>query len=455
MAQGLFGSQVSGPGRTIAGSADNFLKNWYIKGNNLNSLMYADDPFLNRLKRKPATQTVGGDEIVVPVRVGRSPSQSKSFSHAQELAKERTGTRRKWLLKVDDEYGVARVDDKAILASKNDRGAFVRLLKDECDSAIEGVHQRRCTALFAEKVGLAAKVQSHSATNKTITLQHPTQATAFDIGDDIEVRVPSGAMRDGPFHVTKVDRSGGVITVDKPTNLVAGIANNDEIYRVGDYEIASGSGRTGNTRATGMTSLAQWLPFAAPTGMLNNVDRSIDPVRLGGHREAVTTNLRTYTGTGQVLMRAVRKLCAKINQLTGKNPTIAVMSPLIENVFAIEQENQIRFDKADGKGASMMISAGIGGLSIKTAKGEIDLLTSSFCPVNTIYVLNESDLALYYLAEDGGDFVFFKKNPDGSMFKVSHDAAGIECRIESFGNLAMQAPGLHGRINLTGTLPIF
>ena len=158
-------------------SADAFFKQWYIKGNNLDSLMYGADPFLGRLKRLPATTLTGGDEIVVPIRAGRSPTQSKTFSEAQSQAKARTGERLKWILKVDDEYGVIRVSDKSILASKTDRGAFVRLLRDESDSAIEGVSQRRCTALFAGKVGLAGTVSARSGS--TFTLVSCSSAYGF------------------------------------------------------------------------------------------------------------------------------------------------------------------------------------------------------------------------------------------------------------------------------------
>ena len=263
------------------------------------------------------------------------------------------------------------------------------------------------------------------------------QPTAFDIGDAVEIRQPSGTARAGnPYIVTKVNRATRVVTVDKAVN--SAVVANDEVYRVGDYNQG------------GMTSLQQWIPKTlAGIGMLNNIDRSVDPLRLGGHRLQMSA--------GDRFENSVRKLCAQINQLTSKNPTIAVMSPLVEQLFAEEQRAQIRFDDASGKGASMNISAGVGKLSVKTAKGEVELVSSAFAPVDTIWLLNEMDLALYYLADEGSDFVFFKKNPEtGSIFKLAHDSAGIEARIESFGNFAMQAPGLHGRIDLhSSKIPTF
>ena len=417
-------------------SADAFFKQWYLAGGGLNRLMYEADPFLGRLKRLPATTITGGDEIVVPIRVGRSPTQSKTFSDAQSQAKARTGERKKWILKTDDEYGVIRVSDKSILASKTDRGAFVRLLRDEANSVIEGVSQRRCTALFAGQPGLAGTVKSTAASTFTLNLAH--QTTAFDIGDSIEFRNPSAraVKRAGfPWVITKVNRASGLITLDKA--IGSAVVANDEVYRVGDYGV------------TAMTGLNSWIPKSlAGLGTLNNVDRTLDPLRLAGHR--------LQMGAADRFDDSIRKLCAQVNQLTGKNPTIAVMSPLVENELAKEQRAQIRFDNDMGSGAAMTIGAGIGGLSIKTAKGPVEVVTSAFAPTDTIWVLNESDLALYYLADEGGDFVFFKKSPEGGIFKMAHDSAGIEARVESFGNFAMQAPGLHGRVDLEASkIPTF
>lgn len=417
-------------------SATAFLKKWYVAGGGLDRLMYGEDAFLSRLKRLPATVRAGGEEIILPVRVGRSSSQSKKFLTAQSQAKQRTGERKNWVLKIDDEYGVMRVSDKAILASQSDRGAFVRLLKDEADDQIQRVNQRRCTALFSGKAGIAGIVRSKAGSTITLSLAH--QSTAFEIGDQVEARNPSnGTLRaGGVMEVTKVNRATGVLTMSAGIN--AAVVANDELYREGDYG------------ETALTGLANWIPKTlAGVGMLNNIDRTVDPLRLGGHRLQMAATDRFED--------SVRKICAQINQLTSKNPTICVMSPLVENLFAQELRAQIRFDNSDGSGAAMTIGAGVGGLSIKTAKGNVDIVTSAFAPVDTIWVLNESDLALYYFAEQGDDFVFFKKFGDnGYMFREAHDSAGIEGRIESFGNFGMQSPGLHGRIDLhSSKIPSF
>ena len=413
-------------------NASNYLKQWYIKGGGINRLMYQKDAFLSRLKKLPATNVVGGKEIILPVRVGRSPTASKNFAKAQEQAKARTGERKSWMLKVDEDYGVFRVENKAILASKNDRGAFVRLLMDEADSALMDMHQRLCRDIFASTAGVSETVKSRSGS--TITLNRAHEATSFDIGDAVEFYTSAGVARAGnPYIVTKIDRSGLVVTFDKAVN--SAVVANDLMYREGDRGVET------------LTGLQSWIPKTITgLGMLNNIDRSIDPLRLAGHRLQMAQNAKFAT--------SIRKVATRINQLTGENPTIAVMSPLVAHEVAVENESQIRFDDAKGSGAAQKISAGIGNLSIKTAKGDIELVTSSFCPVDVIFVLNEADLALYYLSEGmNNDMVFFSTyGNDGNIFDRASDASGIEGRLERYCALGLQNPGVHGRVDLHSSM---
>ena len=412
-------------------SAESWFKRWYIDNGNLDGLMY-QDKFLGRLKRLPATTNTAGNKIIVPVRVGRNPNQSKTFSSAQNAAKARTGAREEWQLDTSDFFGVIRVSDKSILASRNNRGAFVEMLTDEADSALEGLAQKWCTSLFSTVDNAVGKVGSVSGAN--ITLKQPADVVNLDINDQIELRVPgSGSLRaGGSAYVTKIRRDTGVITTSA---AISGAAADDDVFRVGDYG------------KTAVTSFDDYIPTAAPTSTLNGIDRSIDPIRLGGHRIAMSATDKFDS--------VVRKMASRIMQLTGKVPTIAVMNPLVDQVVSEELTDKIRYSNNDGKGAGMSAMVGQGPLSFKTGGGEIETVLTPFAPLNRFYLLNEADVGLYYLAEEGGDLVFFKKNPEtGGIFKLSHDSAGIEARAESYGNLGLKNPGLHGVISLhSGKVP--
>ena len=67
------------------------LKEYYLSTdkNRLNQLMYTDS-FLQAIQKLPASHVVQGKKIILPVQIGEEPSQSKTFSDAQQSSKERT-----------------------------------------------------------------------------------------------------------------------------------------------------------------------------------------------------------------------------------------------------------------------------------------------------------------------------------------------------------------------------
>ena len=414
-------------GNTLV-SASNYLKNWYINKGMLNRLMFERDPFLSRIKRLPASQQVGGKKLIVPFRLGRSPSQSKDFTKAQAQAKARTGARATWELDIDHDFGLSRVNNQTIKASRNERGAFVKILKDEADMAITSLQQKRCVALFASKANVAGTISARAAS--TFTLSRDSQSVAFDINDTLEVRSPTGVVRaGGPWVVEKVDYANGVLTLDKAAG--SAVAANDEIYKDGDYG------------QTALVGLPQWLPkVRTGLGAFNGVDRSQNVLRTAGHYKKMSS--------ADTFDKSVRSMAAQINWLTGVNPTIAVMNPLVEDVVSQELTAKIRYDDM-GKGAADKVGVGIGGLSFKTSKGPIEVVSSSFCPVTDIYLLDEASIGLYYLPGEGNSFVDFEKSTSGSMFIDAYDAAGVEIRCSSYGNFCVSHPGTCGRIELEST----
>ena len=68
----------------------------------------------------------------------------------------------------------------------------------------------------------------------TFTLATPAHVVNVDINYSLEVRSPTGTVRaGGPWIVQKVDRSTGILTLDKPAGSTTTV--NDLIYRSGDF----------------------------------------------------------------------------------------------------------------------------------------------------------------------------------------------------------------------------
>ena len=416
------------------GSFQNWLKKWYIDQNNLNILMY-EGTVLGRLKRLPATEIVGGEDIVVPVRIGRNPNASKNFGVAQKQAKARTGARGRWVAPIDHDFAVCRIEQKSILASEMMRGAFAQSKADEMEASIEGLRDKRSVALFAKTENSAGTI-SAKGTNQ-ITMTRSTMTASLDVNDQIVFAAPgASALRSAtPLTVEAVNRKTGVVTLSG--NPHSTVAPNDNVYREGDFG------------ETAMQSFATFLPTSITNAnkTLFGLDRSIDPVRLGGFFYQMTAT--------ETFSTAIRKQVANIINLTGKAPNVIYCNANVEALMAIELEtgangtsNNVRIDISNG-GVMQTTRAGVGRVEFNTGKGIIPVVTDPFCDVEDVFILNEDTWGLYYLASKGDDFVHFYKHPtSGDIIITAYDANGVEIRVNSFGQLLCKAPGCNARLKL-------
>ena len=436
---------------TTTQSADVYLKQIYIDNQNLNSLMY-DDPVLGMLNRLPASNVVEGKEMVVPIRIGRSPSGSKDFTKAQQQAQARTGARGRWIIPIDEDFQVGRVSNKAIKSSKSSMGAFVKLLVDETDAAIAGLKEKRCAALFAPEygtntagrnaVGVAAAQVASSA--KVYTVADRGNISAFDLGDTVVVLTSSGGAvaNSRAGIVTKVNSEAG--TFETNQSLVSsGNVPKDALFL-----------KDGDAGKSGLTSFAQWLPaksntnaFTNSSATLHGLDRSLHRARLAGFYSEVADgapNTLPFT-------KAFRKMTANIINLSGNAPNKFVCNSLVEDFLAQEQVNNINFN-SDNSGGGAIVSVGAGKLQFRHSKGVCEIVTSPFCPISDCYLLDTNTWALHYLGNEGDDFVDFAKNENGGMLIPAYNGAGVEVRVESFGNTTCDAPGRNGRLHLADAL---
>ena len=116
-----------------------------------------------------------------------------------------------------------------------------------------------------------------------------------------------------------------------------------------------------------------------------------------------------------------------------------------------EQASNIRLDVSGG-GAAPLTQIGLGKIAFKHAEGYAEVVADPFCPLSDCYLLNERSWGLQYLGDSGDDFVDFVKNERGGIVTQAYNAAGVESRVESFGNLVCDMPGANVRFNLSSAL---
>ena len=79
------------------------------------------------------------------------------------------------------------------------------------------------------------------------------------------------------------------------------------------------------------------------------------------------------------------------------------------------------------------------------------VMTDPFCPAGRIYILRKDTWGLYYLPRVGGSDYVHMVETNGSYLKQSHDASGVEARVEAYGNLGCIAPGNNAVLKLNNT----
>ena len=420
---------------TNATSFSPYFKNMYIDAGMMDAMLFADK-WLARVEKVRLTRPVEGDEVVVPYRIGRSPAVSRDFQVAQQIAKEESGSRGSWKVKMDSAFGVGRVDEKTERASATNQGAFKRALQDEINAAVYAMRAIRCQDFFALKPNEKGVVASRSGS--TITLRNKWQAVNFDINDKIDVYTGTsatdenaGTARAGnPYKVTNINFASGVITFDKAVN--AAVAAGDSLIRDGDHgEVA-------------MASLNIWLPKTLTgLGSLFGQNRLVNPSRLAGSRLQMADNADVAA--------SVRKLAAQIAHLSQTDgPDIALMNPMTEDYVISQSDSKIRFSASSGSGGGSIIYPANGKLAFKkTNGGIIESVVTPYADPSVIWLLNTRFMALYYYgSKENNRFVDFQYGPGGNIFKLSHDDAGVEIRTLSFSNFVLDYPGCHGRVDL-------
>ena len=190
---------------------DKYYKTLYI-GYEMMDAMIFSDPWMKEVDKLRLTRPAVGNKQYIPYQVGRSPAVSRDFSTAQAIAKATTGARGNWEVTIDSSFGVGRVDEKTILSTKNDEGAFKRALQDEINSAIYSMKNIREQDFFAPKPNQKGVVGSKSGS--TVTLLNKWQTVNFDRNDRIEFYSPAAtpvARTGNPYIVRKVNYGTGVI----------------------------------------------------------------------------------------------------------------------------------------------------------------------------------------------------------------------------------------------------
>ena len=392
---------------------DNALKIYY-QDKPVIDTVYKNHPFLSLVPKNPRFK---GKSMPIPVIFGRPQGVSANFANAQSNASATQVA--EFLLTRKKHYGVATVDGETLLASQGNEYAFLDAATTEIDQTAKSVGDALSRQLYRTSDAAIGKVNNSSFGVTTLDLVTDSDALNFEIGMVLQVSATQtgGSVRSGTLEVSAVSRDAASNQVTMTGNLSAGIsaiAQNDFVYVQGNYD-------------AGVSGLADWIPASAPGGTAYfGQDRSKDPSRLGGQRQAFSSTREETIINGLGL--AARE---------GGAPDHIFVS--FTDFIALEKELQSTVQRE----VDPETGSGYRSLEMYAPYGIAKIIPDKDCPVGVAYALQMDTWQLATINETVSII-----DVDGNRMLRQSSDDGVEIRVGFYGQLGCSAPGFNCRIAL-------
>lgn len=382
--------------------------------------VYEDAPLHALLKKNT---DFGGKTKPIPLIIGVSQGGSADFPTAQ--ANQSPPQVAAFQLTRKRDYAVATIDNETMLASANDKMAFIEGAKLVIDSAIRESLLSVQSSLFRSGTGSIVQVNASGWSTGVATLQDTTSVVQLEVNMVLQANATDGggSPRAALGYVIAVDRAAGTVTV--ASSGLGGAAATPASWAASDFLLRQGDN---NAKASG---LAAWFPTTAPTSSDSyyGVNRSSDPVRLAGVR---------FDGRNEAIEEAAIDFVALVAREGGR-PSIGVCSYATWGALEKALGSKVTYVEEQMKlpdGGTM----GFRGMEIIGGNARMKLFPDRSCPAQLIYGLTPKTLAL----ESLGELPQILRYEDGlTMLRVSNKDAG-ELRVGGYYNMSCNAPGWNG-----------
>lgn len=381
-------------------------------------LTLTDHPFLALLARD---EKFLGKNLPIPIIYGNTQNRSATFSVAN--AGTSTTLIKDFVLTRVRDYAVAKVDGETMDASESDADAFMEAAIVEVDGAFESMASSLATALFRNGTGSIGTVGSiGGAGNTVLTLSDITTAVFFEVGMTLVESATDGGSLGGGSSTGEVifamDRDAGTLTSTSAswTTVLSNLTTGHFLYVLGDL----------NAKVSGLDA---WIPSTAPSNTtFFSVDRSKDPVRLGGSR---------YDGSNQPIEQALVNGAVRAAKWGGR----------VSHYF-VSYEQYANCEHALGaKRVYVDVRAtediGFQGLEIIGPKGPIKIVPDAMCQATVAWGLDMRRWKLYSLQSA---IRILRRSGGDSVRDPSNDAE--QTRIGGYFQLGCRAPGHNVRVAL-------
>lgn len=410
--------------RTVSiSSADALFKDLYGSGKD-QSLVNKKTPLASVLMKNKKADWVG-KRFVQPVRFGSAVGLGYRAA-GQNLPEPEAAPRDSAVFPAKRAYATAEYDREAIVASRNDKGAFAKVTVDETEATEEGfmLHMLE-RALFGDSSGVLGEVESVTgagteASPWAIVLEDDMGAAPkpkkkyFPRNAKLDLFTQAGVYG-LTVKVTGYTSSTKVLTaITVATGSVATPVAQDQIYWNGN--------RNGEC-----VGLRNFTPAAA--GTLYGISQTTNPEFRGTLNDL---------GGGTIVYDDLNDIVATMEDEID-SPNMAFCSATTMAGLKNQSEDHKRYPVAEAKSSNAKI--GFKGLELMTAEGPIPLLSSQMCQDEDIHFINTNYMQIVMRSSDFGWF-----DEDGKILARHPNKDVYNARYGGYFELFCSKPNSVGRI---------
>ena len=312
-------------------------------------------------------------------------------------------------------YGRMTIDRKSMYAAKDDKGAFVRLLKESIENTVESYTRNLERILVGDGTGaLGTMSGTNTGSDPYVVLMSDAtwNEANWSKGDYVNIGTDTSSL----FEVTVIAAATKTITLDRITgSTTIGATDTDVIYMQGSKD-------------TDPIGLAGTVGVA--TGTIYGINIATDT-------EFAST--RIDAGGAEISPQLMNKLVLQIHKKTGKNPNLCLASyeQFIKLQNQLEDQKYVVIHPRDEKLKSVV---GFDAIEIIAGGKKIPVVVNRFLKPSEMYLLNDDMMEL--LHQPG--FGWF--DDDGSVLLRQADSDGYEARYGGYLE-AFIKPAFHGQIH--------
>ncbi len=312
---------------------------------------------------------VGGKYVTFPIRVRRNHGigYRNELEQLQDAGQQGYASVRVGL---KSGYGRVRLSGQLIELADTNYQAFSSAMDLEMNGLKDDLAKDSNRIFYGDGNGTVAKLTAAS-TGTTITVG---STQYIELGQQVDVVSPAGAIRASNLQVTAVNQTTKVVTL---SGAVATAALNDLVVRTGNF------GREPNGLASLVTS----------TGTLFNVDPTVEPTWA-----AITD---ANGGTPRALSEGMMIKNTDDVRVNGGKTSLFLTSLGVRRAYFNLLSQQRRYNN------TKEFAGGFTGLAFNNGR-EIPVIEDVDCPSGTMYGLDESSMKVYrkeawnWMDKDGG-----------------------------------------------------